>query len=322
MINAARGLFDQFVTQGYQRVLHAIERHEAESEILDFKTEPRQEDLQKLLGKVATAFANTSGGVIVWGVNSKNGASDLKQVVDLAAFELAVADLTNQAATYPLSGVTHHRIYDPGSTKSGYLITYVPESDNKPHQSTDGYYYMRSGSNSVRMGHQIIRGLMLATGQPRFVLKIGRPTAQFAVGDDLHYWAFKVLALNTGQFAARLVDCVFTCDPPLRTHKALVGSSPHYINTITADGHQAYVITIDRELCCYPFVEMGLVQIELPHEAVEQSTELTIRLFAQGYAGLFRTTLTRTDFNREGLQNSNMFTPMQGFELLRELEAI
>jgi hypothetical protein len=149
-------------------IVRLIDEAEAERLHLDFKRRPQPGDLRKVLGKALSGFANSDGGVLVFGVREQNGAWGADPIADLAAFESQVNELLARAVSYPVPGVQTKRV--PASETSGYLAVLVPQSDLAPHQAVDTkHYHRRHGDSFPPMEHYEVAdafGLLDRTYRP------------------------------------------------------------------------------------------------------------------------------------------------------------
>jgi hypothetical protein len=153
--------------------LAEIERYIAESQEenlnLDFKVVNRHDlthaDDKRNLSKALSGFANSSGGIILWGIDARKNADGIdcacgkKEVNPLAQFLSRLNELTGNAV-YPSVPAVRHRAIHVNS-ESGFAVTIVPESDSGPHMAKLGEdrYYKRSGDSFYRMEHYDIQDM-------------------------------------------------------------------------------------------------------------------------------------------------------------------
>lgn len=139
---------DHFVKENKQEDLH-----------LDFKRMGDKID-RSALAIALSGFANSDGGIVVWGVDArKDKASGVDAAQIKAPFKDArrlLSDLqsyTGDAVDPLVDGVEHKLILE--DTDRGYLVTYVPASDSGPHMAkfSEYRYYKRSGDSFYRMEH-------------------------------------------------------------------------------------------------------------------------------------------------------------------------
>ncbi len=112
------------------------------------------DDLQKVLSKAVSGFANADGGVLVLGVDAPNGPSPaIKPIGPYRLFEQEVNSYISRATIFPVQGVQIKAVDTPAQN-GGVVIAYVPKSDLAPHCSMkDKKYYLRIGDSFVPMEH-------------------------------------------------------------------------------------------------------------------------------------------------------------------------
>jgi len=111
------------------------------------------------LSKSVSAFANTDGGLIIWGVDCKkrNGleipsVSNDSLVTDPIKLKSLLEGATSRCTSPVVSGVSHIHLSSALDSPAGYVVTYVPRSHAAPHKANhERRYYFRSGSNSVEV---------------------------------------------------------------------------------------------------------------------------------------------------------------------------
>jgi hypothetical protein len=144
---------------------------------LDFKTAPRhfeRPDERKALAEAISGFANSSGGIIVWGVRAARDPDGLdvaqaaEPIADPARF---LANLTNYAgnAVSPFVDGVVHRIVD-----GLFAATLVPEGISGPHMAGHGHgrYFKRSGSSFYRMEHFDVADMFGRRRKPALSLEL------------------------------------------------------------------------------------------------------------------------------------------------------
>lgn len=130
---------------------------------LDFKTilgSDLNSDDRRNLAKALSGFANSEGGLVVWGVDARKNsqgvdcACRLAAVPNVAALCSRLNQLTSDMVSPLVDGV-QHRIVAKESYGSGYAVTLVPASDSGPHMAKgrEDRYYKRSGDSFVRLEH-------------------------------------------------------------------------------------------------------------------------------------------------------------------------
>ncbi len=185
MPDAARALFGRFRDGGASRMREAVEVGESESFLLDFKTNRDKggrssgevtKETRAVLAKALSAFANSGGGVLVWGIEDREErAASLVPIPDVATFVAGLDRDTASLASPPVDGVEHAAILDPELTGgAGYAATFIPDGRVKPHRSEASgqyTYYLRSGGTSVVMPDSAVRAFVTAQVAPSLKLQ-------------------------------------------------------------------------------------------------------------------------------------------------------
>jgi hypothetical protein len=124
---------DEFIRQGQEEHLH-----------LDFKTVSNANlngaDDKKNLAKAVSGFANSSGGLIVWGVDARKNplgidcASGLNEISPIQLFVSRLTTLTGQSVSPLVDGIIHKPIIF--GAEKGCAVTLVPESQARIWQNS------------------------------------------------------------------------------------------------------------------------------------------------------------------------------------------
>lgn len=157
--------------------IHAMKsRREPEGLQLDFKRmqtsgDPSADD-QDNLKKAVSGYANSVGGIVLWGVTTKDGSKETHRFVDYVPIldadlaEKRLHELAGEATDPPVDGARHERVEVPG----GFVIkTLIPASDKTPHRTRDrnGQYYKRSADRFLAMEHFEIADMFGRRARPR-----------------------------------------------------------------------------------------------------------------------------------------------------------
>jgi hypothetical protein len=157
-----------------------VDQRASEASWLDFKNKSdRDPDNVKNLSVALSAFGNTEGGVIVWGVDARSTKADPADVArELRPFPapgdfVARLNEVTSGATIPvLPGVRHDVI--ASTNELGYVVTYIPMSPDAPHlASHDHRYYLRAGSSCARMPRAILAAMFGRRPTPAVCIAIG-----------------------------------------------------------------------------------------------------------------------------------------------------
>lgn len=160
---AARQLYDQLRLQGVPLVRQWLHDGTRESLILDFKRVPSDhKGIRELVSELVSAFANSAGGTIVWGVETGKGSDAdrpiaISGVDDPDAFRAWLQSVVPNAVQPAARTET---IVVPGDSLSpAVVVTFVPASDLPPHQAVlvkGKPYHMRLDAHNRPMEHHTI----------------------------------------------------------------------------------------------------------------------------------------------------------------------
>ncbi len=156
-----------------------INEHQEENLHIEFKTIERaafSNNDKKIFAKALSGFANSSGGVVVWGVDARKNddgidcATDRRPINSLAMLMSRLNELTGEYVEPLVDGVQHKAI--PISDDEGFAITLIPVSDSGPHMAKAGEdrYYKRSGDSFYKMEHFDIEDMFGRRKKPKLSL--------------------------------------------------------------------------------------------------------------------------------------------------------
>lgn len=200
-----------------------VARKREENLHLDFKVPNdaalSSRDDRKNFARALSGFANSSGGLIVWGVDARKNTDGVDCAVALKPIDRILQLLTRLNALAgdgvdPTVPRVRHRALEAQSGK-GFALTLVPESDIGPHMAKLGEdrYYKRSGDSFYRMEHYDVADMFGRRRKPKLRVTYNIPR----IGSE----ARVVLGLkNDGRATARAPFVAFGCESTL-------GRDPH-----------------------------------------------------------------------------------------------
>lgn len=189
-------LFDQFHAIVFADLEDYVARGQQEHLHLDFKLvrDPglASGDDRRNFACAMSGFANSSGGLIIWGVNARKNADGIDCAVALEPIPHVnlllsrLHALTGEAVDPTVDGVLH-RIIETGDG-AGFAITLIPESAVGPHMAKLGEnrYYKRIGDGFYKMEHYDVSDMFGRRKRPQlsvFYRVVGRyDNAQVNIG--------------------------------------------------------------------------------------------------------------------------------------------
>lgn len=163
-----RQLFEEICRDGESVLARLVSERRQESTDLDFKTKQdpskggaSRDDLQTF-GRILSAFSNSMGGLLIWGVDARKDPNDevdcAANLIPIQEIERFRSDLVRAAGQLLMprhDGIQVETIPDK-INGGGFVAVYVERSERRPHMSTasgDGRYYKRAGDSTFRMEH-------------------------------------------------------------------------------------------------------------------------------------------------------------------------
>jgi hypothetical protein len=140
----SRRQFDEFIAGGETAVIARLEGlidaaapKRFEDQFLEFKA-GRATKVDDSWSRALSAFGNTDGGVIIWGIKTSKAqgvdyASAIDKVPDPLAMKGELEKLLQHATDPLLSGVEIRAL--PTTGDPGFVVCFIPESTYKPHRA-------------------------------------------------------------------------------------------------------------------------------------------------------------------------------------------
>lgn len=203
-------------------VIHAFVTSRRDEDLhLDFKTVADvalSRDDRKSLAVALSGYANSDGGLIVWGIDARPNAegvdcaSALRPVSDARALLNRLNTLTGQCVSPLVDGVEHRAIASENG--SGFCVSVIPVSDTGPHMAKAGEdrYYKRNGSAFYRMEHFDLEDMFGRRQRPLLALQLRLVPRQ---GDDPHE-EVHFAVLNQGRGVAKHAGFICTFPPEVK----------------------------------------------------------------------------------------------------------
>ncbi len=166
-----------------------------ENEWMEFKgahhLDAKEDEVKKIWSKALGAFANSSGGLLIWGINAPqkvaNGISAAKDAAKLAD---RLGETLNSVIQPHVPGVLITPVLQ-GSGPEGFVICFIPESRFAPHQSLfpRREFYFRCQDSSIPTPYAALRRQFQPSQGPilwaRLHLQVYKDDVGISVSPDL-----------------------------------------------------------------------------------------------------------------------------------------
>lgn len=215
----AHELFRRLENEGAEFLKTLVAAQKSEELFLDYKqitTSPEERTLgntdRKNLRKALSGFANSEGGVILWGPKTEkiNGVEVLEMPdghPDVARFVSLLEDAVSGCTVPPVPGVRSIQIPLNEDGTKGIAATLVPASLIAPHQTTDDAraYHMRAGSSFPHVPHGVLAGMFGRRPSPKIALNFRAVSCWMdsVYGDDCLSLSIELELANTASVTAR-----------------------------------------------------------------------------------------------------------------------
>lgn len=213
----AYSLFSEIIEGGFSRITLLIEQGQEENLFIDFKEKKdpsisgASKDDRKIYAKALSGFSNAAGGLIIWGVEARkidsmspDIAVSQKPIRYLKKFLTDLNTLAGQALVPLNPGIRNEAIYinDDLDSDTGFVVTYVPDSELPPHRAMfgDNTYYTRAGDSFFVMEHHMLEDAFGRRHKPKIEIFF-ELNKEFKVGDRQIY-CINVGIKNTGKHIA------------------------------------------------------------------------------------------------------------------------
>lgn len=162
----AQALYDQITAapEGpFSHLQKLVDAETAESEWVEFKgaihLDTKPEETLNIWSKSLAAFANSSGGLLIWGINApKKTANGVSLAKDATALANRLSETMNSVVQPHVPRVVITPILQ-GAGPEGFVVCLIPESRFAPHQSLlpQRQFYIRCQDNSIPTPYAALR---------------------------------------------------------------------------------------------------------------------------------------------------------------------
>jgi len=116
------------------------------------------------VAKDMSAFANTEGGTLIYGISSKDRIPTALFWIEGDNIEERIQNVAAASIHPKIEGIAVLRYPNPINEKQAIYVVQVPKSTYGPHMS-DNRYYKRHGSISIAMDHDEVKNALLGKGR-------------------------------------------------------------------------------------------------------------------------------------------------------------
>lgn len=212
MEEAALKLFNSI--NGYSDIEEFIDEGQSEGIYLECKSPQAPKlgrDLRAQLAEAISGFANTEGGIIIWGVSTtKKSHSDLDIMTQIEEIGNCKNFMSQIEKNYPtlvtpsITNIQNKAIKKNKKDNRGLIITYIPKNKGDPVKSNiDDHFYFRNGDEFSKMPYEILKRLFAATESPEL-----RMVTDFRLikKNERDVWEVPLIITNMSSAVAKYVN--------------------------------------------------------------------------------------------------------------------
>lgn len=289
-------ILEYFESIDLQEINRYIADQQEENIHIEFKTvnhphynQSNREYDRNNLSKAISGFANSNGGIVIWGVKAspnnkgQDVAKELKPLQELTKFLNLLNRYEGQVVTPIVVGIKHKKIEI--ELDKGFIITYIPKSDNAPHMANlcEKHYFKRSGDSFYICEHYDILDMFNRRSIPKIEVLVLEKTLG-GTGAGIKNYS-KVIALkNTSKSIAKFPFLKIEVNPPFYMDK--FGLDGNYniglfnSRAIPVNKHSATYLG-GQDIVLHPGViyEIDKVRYESPASDNSELPELIVKYF-------------------------------------------
>ena len=181
--------------------------------------------VRETLSKAVSAFANSGGGALIYGLRNPQAAQG-KWLVDDGGVSVSIKGDTREwletvipnLVDFPLATFNVYIVLPSGPHSQiqpgqGLFVVDIPDSSAAPHQASDNRYYVRVAGRSRPIGHRLVADIMGRRQYPRielsFEIEITTGYHKSSILEEAQPGMFRTLkirATNTGRVYAQYVN--------------------------------------------------------------------------------------------------------------------
>lgn len=224
-----RDLFERLQQEGEAGIQRLVDERTQEMVTLDFKlkADPTKGAFDKedraTLGRLLSAFANSAGGLLVWGIDARkvdgvDCAQSAVPIHDIARFQSEALGQVGQLLQPRHDGIYIAHV-PSAQAGAGYLLVFVERSERRPHRceaKDRKQYFKRSGDSTFEMEHYDVEDAFRRAVMPSLQIECRSQKGSTATspGKVVYTIYFELSLFNNGLVTAKF---------PYLNLKAIVG---------------------------------------------------------------------------------------------------
>ncbi|KAB7782148.1 AlbA family DNA-binding domain-containing protein [Methylorubrum populi] len=220
-----RELFER-LREGGETAVQALHAERMEEDLyLDFKRKGTPAhgnfsgDDKRIFAKALSGFSNSDGGLLVFGVDCRTGADGvdcvqgLEPVAEIERFASEARNMVASLLSPRNNAIEIHPVTSDVDAGAGYLLVWVPRSEQRPHQSRaagEFKYYKRNGRDFHAMEHYEVEDAFRTQSAPELCLEFNERghTASGSRREQVVAVRLRNISRNIAKFPYLQIDCL------------------------------------------------------------------------------------------------------------------
>ncbi len=213
----AKYLYDSL--SNFSDLQRLIDDGESEGQYLECKTNGGSQvpaGTKAQFSKAVSAFSNSGGGVIVWGVSTINQThtgldilTQIEPIGNIKNFQKQLNLSLHSLMEPQIRGYESKIILENKNDTRGVLISYVPPVDGDPVRVlADGKFWIRSGSVSSPMSYEMIKRMFAGANGPDIEVHFDERLIEINKTDNS--WTIPIILSNKSSAVAKDVEISVT----------------------------------------------------------------------------------------------------------------
>lgn len=281
--------FKDLIEYAIEDILSLITNSVEESIHLDFKASgalSNQDNKRKEIAKDVSSFANSDGGVIVYGITEVDHKASALSYIDGDLYNKEwLENVISSNIQKRIDGIEIIPIRDGNEISKTIYIVKIPRSNNAPHMSSDNRYYKRFNFKSVPMEEYEVRDLFHRVNMPKLRIA-GKIVTRNFVENGMVEYTFRSAIFNDSE----IICSQYKLNWYIVGDKDKIGYSfdrlYDKINyTTMADNEVKFSISEKQAIYPKEAIDMPTFKVavkELHYQYIERITMIKMKLFYQG----------------------------------------
>lgn len=272
--------------KSFQDLQLLIKTGETESQYLECKSPSApylSKEIKNKLSQNLSAFANSGGGVIIWGIRTDkwkdlDRLTQIEPIPSVEDFKKAL-DVNVPILTMPAVQFKNKIIKEKSKDTKGIIITYVFQTAGDPVQANDGNFYLRIKDTPQLMPYETIKRMFLGTYSPDLSMVFDRRLIKII---EQNKWKIPIILSNKSNYPAKNTIVTVSINNPNACER--IDSKGFLDQSDINPGRKIYITQVLRE----PIYKglrsfIGEIIVTMKRlKALKRLLDITVKIYSEG----------------------------------------